>query len=108
MNDVIKGINSLSEKYGDEFSWGILTDGSSFVNELRKETDISLYTDIKAIARNYSGDDVLFLLDNTAYRIYHLTYSSDRQNGYPKFISFSDGAEAVSYIEKQYVEEYCR
>ena len=46
MNDVINGINRLHEKYGEEFSWGILTNGSSFVNELRKETDISIYTDI--------------------------------------------------------------
>ena len=106
MNEVISGINSLSVKYGEGFSWGVITDGSSFVNELRKETDMSLYTDIKAIARSYSNDDVLFILDNTTYRIYHLTYSSDRQNGFPKFIGFSDGAEAVSYIEKQYVEEH--
>ena len=108
MNDVINIINSLHEKYGEEFNWGTLTNESTFVNELRKETDISLYTDIRAIARCYSNDDVLFMLNSNIYRIYHLTYSTVRQNVYPKFIEFSDVIDAFNYIEKQYVEEYCK
>ena len=107
MNYVINEINRLSEKFGEEFNWGTLSNGSTYVNELQKETDMSVYNEIKAIARSYSSDDVLFILDNNIYRIYHMTYSSARKSGYPVFIEFSDGIEAVGYITKQYIEEYC-
>ena len=64
MNYVINEINRLSEKFGEEFNWGTLSNGSTYVNELQKETDMSVYNEIKAIARSYSSDDVLFILDN--------------------------------------------
>ena len=108
MIDILNEIKRLSEQYGEGFNWNTLSDGITYVNELQKETDISEYTDIQAVARSYSNDDVLFILDNNTYRIYHLTYSSIRQDGYPKFVEFSDGMDVVSYIERQYIEECCQ
>ena len=54
----------MCNKYGEDFNWGIIPEVNGFVRELEKETDISQYSDVKAIARSYSCDDVLFMLDN--------------------------------------------
>ena len=72
MFSIINEISRLCNKYGEDFNWGIIPEVNGFVRELEKETDISQYSDVKAIARSYSCDDVLFMLDNNIYRIYHL------------------------------------
>ena len=77
-------------------------DNVFFEKELRKELVISPNSNVKALARSYSNDDVLFLLDEELYRISPLTYSV----GTPRYIEFSGGKAAVEYIEKQFVEEY--
>ena len=100
--DVIAEINNLEQKYGVDFNWGTEMDNIFFEKELRKELVMSLDSNIKALARSYSDDDVLFLLDEEIYRIYHLTFSG----GTPRYIEFADGKSAVEYIEKQFVEEY--
>ncbi|WP_051563430.1 hypothetical protein [Butyrivibrio sp. LB2008] len=100
--DVIAEVNKLELKYGDEFNWGTDMDNAFFEKELIKELVISPNSNVKALARSYSDDDVLFLLDEEVYRIYHLTYSV----GTPRYIEFADGKSAVEYIEKQFVEEY--
>ena len=100
--DVIAEINNLEQKYCEAFNWGTDMDNVFFEKELRKELVISPNSNVKALARSYSNDDVLFLLDEEIYRIYHLTYSV----GTPRYIDFADGKSAVEYIEKQFVEEY--
>ena len=106
MFDITGEINKLCVKYGDDFNWGAVIGKNGFVRELQKETDISQYCEVKAVARSYSNDDVLFLLDNKIYRVYHLTYSKQHTVGFPKYTEFLDGEAAVAYIEKQFVEEY--
>lgn len=106
MIDIISEIIRLSDKYGEEFNWGIVPKENGFVEALKKEVDISQYDDVKAIARSYSCDDVLFLLDNNIYRIYHLTYSMKNINGFPRYIEFFDVKKVVDYIENQFIEEY--
>ena len=64
MFSIINEISRLCNKYGEDFNWGIIPEVNGFVRELEKETDISQYSDVKAIARSYSCDDVLFMLDN--------------------------------------------
>ena len=64
MLDIIRELSHLCDKYGDDFDWGIVPEENGFVRELEKETDISQYNEVKAIARSYSCDDVLFLFDN--------------------------------------------
>ena len=100
--DVITEINKLGVKYGEEFNWGMEMNSEFFEKELSKELVISPQANIKAVARSYSDDDVLFLMDGSLYRIYHLTFSG----GTPRFTEFADGKAAVEYIEKQFVEEY--
>lgn len=106
MFSIINEISRLCNKYGEDFNWGIIPEVNGFVRELEKETDISQYSDVKAIARSYSCDDVLFMLDNNVYRIYHLTYSTHNENGFPRFMEFVDTSRVIAYIEKQFIEEY--
>jgi hypothetical protein len=106
MLSIISEISRLCNKYGEDFNWGIVPDDNGFVKELEKETDISQYSDVKAIARSYSCDDVLFMLDNNIYRIYHLTYSTYNENGFPRFMEFIDTNKVIAYIENQFIEEY--
>lgn len=60
MIDIISEIIRLSDKYGEEFNWGIVPKENGFVEALKKEVDISQYDDVKAIARSYSCDDGIF------------------------------------------------
>ena len=99
MFDIVSEISCLSNKYGEDFNWGIVPEDNGFVKELEKETDLSEYSDIKAIARSYSCDDVLFVLDNI-YRIYHLTYSTHNENGFPRFMEFIDTSKVIAYIRE--------
>ena len=86
-----EAIKELEEKYGEDFNWGIISDSKNyFVNELKSELsndDVVKNADVIALARSYSNDDVLFLIENNAkkvYRIYHLTYSKCKCQGLPK------------------------
>ncbi|SHH14857.1 hypothetical protein SAMN02745229_00356 [Butyrivibrio fibrisolvens DSM 3071] len=102
MYNVISEINKLEEKYGEEFNWGTDLKPEYFETELKRETTIAPFKSVKAIARSYSNDDVLFVLDDEVYRIYHLTYSG----GNPRYQEFTDGQAAVDYIEKRFLNEY--
>jgi len=106
MIDITSEINRLSDKYGEDFNWGIVPRENGFVDELKKETDISRYNIVVAVARCYSCDDVLFLLDNGVYRIYHLTYSTNHANGFPRYTEFFDSQKVIEFIEQKYIEEY--
>ena len=103
MNEIISEISYLCDKYGDDFDWGIVSSENRFVDELKRETDVSQHNEIEAIARSYSCDDVLFLFDSNIYRIYHLTYSANNENGFPRYIEFFDGKKVIEYIEKKYI-----
>ena len=98
MYDVTNEIRRLEEKYGEEFNWGTELKNEFFENELKKEAVLASSSNAKAIARSYSNDDVLFVLDDKVYRIYHLTYSG----GKPRYQEFIDGKAAVDYIEKDF------
>ena len=104
---VVREIGRLSNKYGENFNWGFVAENNGFVKELEKETDISQYRNVKAIARCYSCDDVLFMLDHL-YRIYHLTYSIHNENGFPKYKEFAEASKVISYMEKYFIEEYIK
>ena len=106
MINITSEINKLCDKYGADFNWGMVPKENGFVSELRRETDISPYNEVIAIARSYSCDEVLFLLDNSIYRIYHLTYSTNHAKGFPRYIEFFDSQNVIEHIEKKYIEEY--
>ncbi len=100
--------NDLSEKYGDDFNWHLLPlTNKTFVAELKKEigTMHPLYgKDIWAVAKCDSNDDVLYVVrgDNgeDRYYIFHLTYSTNNEVGFPKCREFSTIEDVKDYIEK--------
>jgi len=101
-------LNELIEKYGDDFSWGITND-NYFLDELNVELSVDhpLHNKAsKAVARCYSNDDVLFLLDDHSYAIIHLTYSKMNINGYPCYRCFPNATSVIEYIEKGYIAEF--
>lgn len=106
MIDIISEISRLCDKYGEEFNWGIVPQENGFVRVLSKETNVSQYEEVQAVARSYACDEVLFLFDNNIYRIYHLTYSMNNLNGFPRYKEFLDAEKVVEYIENQFIEEY--
>ncbi len=109
-----EAFGNLSDKYGEDFNWGMLSPTDTyFVEELKKEIgadNILFEYNVKAVARSYSSDEALYLLkginDKDVYRIYHLTYSSRNMKGFPKYEEFFDIDNVSEYIEKKYVEEY--
>lgn len=102
MYNVISEISKLEAKYGEEFNWGTDLKPEYFDAELKRETTIAPFKSVKALARSYSKDDVLFILDDEVYRIYHLTYSG----GNPRYQEFADGQAVVDYIENLFINEY--
>ena len=106
MFDIISELNHLHDKYGDDFNRGEVPNNNLFVSELKKETNISESTQVRAIARCYSNDDVLFVFNNHIYRIYHLTYSNNNHDVFPIYKEFFDSKNVIDYIEKQFIEEY--
>lgn len=106
----------LYAKYGEELPWGLITDSKSagmFVVELKKELKDKnglLHYEINAVARSYAADDVLYRLrcdwQNELYRIYHLTYSEQNSEGFPKYIEFTQIQQVKDYIEQEYVKNY--
>lgn len=103
----------LSDKYGEEFNWHMLPFSDKFfVEELKREigSEHFLYNeDIWAVAKCDSNDDILYVTGNEdgkdCYYIFHLTYTKNNANGFPRSIKFI-GIEAVKeYIEKC-IEKY--
>lgn len=104
----------LYSKYGEEFNWRMipLTD-KYFVEELKRELGqehIIFANSIYAVARSDSNDDVLYLLCGDSrgdvYRIYHLTYSGDNKDGYPRYKEFVGILAVKEYMEEQFANEY--
>ena len=99
-------LKKLEEKYGDDFNWGILND-DHFLNELNSELkpDHPLHGKVrKALARCYSQDDFLFLLDDGSYAIVHLTFSKNNTGRFPLHVIFADPQSTVDHIEKDHLE----
>ena len=106
MLDVL--LNKLEKKYGDDFNWGILKD-NNFLNELHAELTAGHHLHGKArqaLARCYSQDDFLFLLDDNSYAIVHLTFSKNNINGFPLYKKFADLQSVINHIENEYLTEH--
>lgn len=102
------------EKYGDDFNWRMLPfSDKGFVEELKRELgedNLIFDKEIYAVAKSDSSDDVLYLIDNKngndIYRIYHLSYSSNNIEGFPKYIEICGIKDLKDYIDKRFVEEF--
>lgn len=108
-----EAIKELEEKYGEDFNWGIISDSKNyFVNELKSElsnADSVKNAEVIALARSYSNDDVLFLIENKdkkVYRIYHLTYSKCNAKGFPRYTEFEDINSIREYLEKEFISDF--
>lgn len=103
-------MKDLIDKYGEEFNWGeVDANATIFEKEAYKEI-CSAHPlhgiKLKAIARCYSCDDVLFKGENGEYIIVHLTYSQINSKDYPRFITFPAKSAAMEHIEKEYLLEH--
>ena len=106
--------DDLAKKYGEEFNWHVLPfTNKSFVAELKKEIGEThfLYNErIYAVAKCDSNDDVLFAAGNEdgmdIYYIFHLTYSVNNMDGYPKYIKLIGIQEVREYIEQAFIRDY--
>lgn len=104
----------LNDKYGEDFNWHMLPlTNKTFVTELKKEIGAMhfLYEkDIRAVAKCDSNDDVLYLVrgDNgeDKYYIFHLTYSENNAERFPKGKEFNTVGDVKDYVEQSYVTDY--
>ena len=104
----------LINKYGEEFNWYLLpiTD-KCFVSELKREIGKKhplQEKSISAVAKCASNDDVLYMtLNDTGrniYYIFHLTYSDEKVDGFPKCERFTDTLAVKSFIEQSFITDY--
>lgn len=102
----------LEKEYGEDFNWMLIPLSQStgyYVNELKRElneNDIFLRKKVWAVAKCTSNDDVLFLSEGNIWRIYHLTYSSNKENDFPQYVEFNSRKLAAEYIQNQFRSEY--
>ena len=103
-------IIAFEEKYGEDFNWSLIPETNNYyITELKKElvADNPLFQNkIRAVAKCESNDDVLYLINNDTCRIYHLTYSANNSDGYPKYKEFSNIKAASEYIQDKFVSEF--
>jgi hypothetical protein len=103
-------ITALAEEYGEDFNWSLIPETNNYyITELKKElgADNPLFQNsIRAIAKCESNDDVLYVLNDDMLRIYHLTYSANNFEGYPKYKEFSSVKAAAEYIQDKFVKEF--
>ena len=103
-------ITALAEEYGEDFNWSLIPETNNYyITELKKElgADNPLFQNsIRAIAKCESNDDVLYVLNDDMLRIYHLTYSENNSEGYPKYKEFSSVKAAAEYIQNKFVKEF--
>lgn len=102
----------LDKEYGEDFNWELIPLSQSnghFADELKREldeNDLFLKNKIWAVAKCTSNDDVLYLGEGDIWRIYHLTYSSSNENGFPKYVEFNSRKSAAEYIQNQFKTEF--
>jgi len=99
----------LAKKYGERFVWiDVRREGKYFLDELESELNENhpLYKRGRAaLAKSTSRDDVLFLLDEDAYAIVHLTYSHKNEKGFPMYKKFFNLQEVFQHIEEECLTE---
>lgn len=98
----------LEEELGDECDWEEITSSERsniLVRELENELsaeDFSALGVIKAAARCMSRDEVLFCLADGRWHVYHLTYSAENTEGFPRFREFENFAALAEYFIGRY------
>ena len=106
----------LFDKYGEDFNWYMVPLSQSncvFVEELKKELGeghFLYHKKVWAVAKCESNDDVLYLTageqGGDTYYIFHLTYSKQNLEGFPKYEKFADIYAVKEFIEQKFVKNY--
>lgn len=102
----------LSNKYGEDFNWDMLPFSQSngaFVEELKNEIGKRhplYHKRVWAVAKCETNDDVLFVTEDGIYYIFHLTYSKQNLEGFPKFERFADLYAVKGFIEQALIAGY--
>ena len=106
----------LFDKYGEDFNWYMVPLSQSngvFVEELKKELGeghFLYHKKVWAVAKCESNDDVLYLTDGEQgadiYYIFHLTYSKQNLEGFPKYEKFADIYAVKEFIEQAFIKNY--
>lgn len=85
----------------------------AFVEELKKEIgkEHFLYAKkIWAVAKCESNDDVLYVIGDgfgsDIYYVFHLTYSEQNLDGFPKYEELEDIYAVKEFIEQSYIKDY--
>lgn len=104
----------LLHKYGEDFNWYMVPlsqSNGALVEELKKELGKGHFLSDKkvwAVAKCASNDDVLFAADEEpgtdSYYIFHLTYSAQNMQGFPKYKKFSDIYAVKEFMEQAFTK----
>ena len=104
----------LFDKYGEDFNWYMVPLSQSngiFVEELKKEIGerhFLYHKKVWAVAKCESNDDVLYVTDGEqgadTYYIFHLTYSKQNLEGFPKYEKFADIYAVKEFIEPAFIK----
>ncbi len=99
----------LLQKYED-FNWSPIAFGNKyFIKEAQKEIKKGhpLYGMVMySTAKCDSCDDVMYVIEGERYVIIHLTYAENIDIDYPHFMLFETLQDVLTYIEREYIEEY--
>ncbi|GFI66372.1 hypothetical protein IMSAG185_01988 [Lachnospiraceae bacterium] len=108
----------LFDKYGEDFNWYMIPlsqSNGTFVEELKREIGeghFLYHREVWAVAKCASNDDVLYAAAGESgtdiYYIFHLTYSKQNSNGFPKYEKFIDIYAVKEFIEKTFIQTCLR
>lgn len=99
--------DGLFDKYGEDFPWHMIPlsqSSGAFAEELKKEIGKghSLYhKKVWAVAKCESNDDVLYVTEDEIYYIFHLAYSTQNLEGFPKYEKFADIYAVKEFFESR-------
>ncbi len=106
----------LFDKYGEDFNWHMVSlpqSNGDLVAELKKEIGEGhslYYKEIWAVAKCTSNDDILYVtseeLGTDIYYLFHLTYSHQNIEGFPKCKKFTDIHAVKEFIEQSFIQSY--
>ncbi len=108
----------LFDKYGEDFNWYMVPlsqSNGAFVEELKKEIGeghFLYHKKVCAIAKCESNDDVLYVTGGESgtdiYYIFHLTYSKQNLEGFPRYEKFVDIYAVKEFIEQAFIKNYIK
>lgn len=89
----------------EQTQWVAVDEGDRyFERELQRELapgHVLFGKIVKAVARSFANDDVLFLVENAGCAVVHLTYSCSNAQGFPSCRQFADLGMAWTFLQNE-------